>query len=72
MDQSTIPQSPVERAGWSVERYADATGVSRAAIYAMPPALQPEFVKVGRRRVIVEPPAAWLRRVGQSRSKEAA
>lgn len=69
MDSNSTPQSTVERAGWSVERYADATGVSRAAIYALPPEQQPEYVKIGRRRVITEPPAAWLRRVGQSRAK---
>jgi hypothetical protein len=67
MDQTTIePQPAALRAGWSIERYAEATGVSRAMLYALPPAKQPQFVKIGRRRIIVEPPAAWLQRVGET------
>ena len=64
MDVPQTPASvPADRAGWSVERFVEATGVSRSMLYAMRPELQPAFVKVGKRRVITESPARWLERL---------
>lgn len=52
------------RVGWKLARYCEATGMSRSYIYALPEQQQPYSVKLGKRRVIVEAPADWLRRIG--------
>ena len=54
------------RAGWPVGDFADAAGVSRALIYTLPKEIWPRSVKIGKRRLITEQPADWLRRVGQA------
>jgi hypothetical protein len=73
MDVQTPPNvSTVDRAGWSVERFAEAAGVSRAMLYALPDNLQPDFVKVGRRRIITEAPTSWLARLRTHQQRKAA
>ena len=52
-----------ERAGWSVPSYCSAVGYSRAMYYLLPPELQPKSVKLGKRRIIIEPPADYLARL---------
>ena len=54
MDQSS-------KAGWTIEEFCQATALGRTALYEPPPAMQPESIKFGRRRVIVEPPACLSR-----------
>lgn len=63
--QELRPIDPAEPAGRSVETFAKEVGMSRPGIYALPPDLMPEYVKVGRRRIITERPRDWLRRVAQ-------
>ena len=69
--QVSTPVAAADRAGWSVERFAEAAGVSRAMLYALPDDLQPDFVKVGRRRIIVEAPASWLARLRTHQQRKA-
>ena len=52
------------RAGWTVRAWCTATTISRAAYYALPAAIAPRSVTVGRRRIITESPTGWLSRVG--------
>ena len=67
MDQSA-------KAGWSVEEFCQLTALGRSKLYELPPDQQPASVHFGRRRVITEPPAAYLARIAemQKREKEAA
>jgi predicted DNA-binding transcriptional regulator AlpA len=59
--QTTEPV--IERAGWSIEQFAQAAGLSRSRIYLFPESEAPRSVKIGRRRVYVESPKAWLERL---------
>lgn len=50
-------------AGRSVVEWAKAAGISRASFYLLDPEQRPEFVKIGRRTIVTEDPAAWLTRI---------
>lgn len=54
------------RVGWPITAYVNVVGISKAGYYAMPEDLKPRSVKIGKRRLIVEQPLDWLRRVGQA------
>lgn len=62
MNESSVINivSPVGR---SVDDFCRVTGAGRTSLYTLPSDLQPESVKVGKRRIIIEDPLAWLRRV---------
>jgi hypothetical protein len=51
------------QAGRSMETFAHEVDLHRATLYALPEELQPESVKIGRRRIIIESPEAWLKRM---------
>lgn len=56
-------ESSAQPSGWHVGPFCRAAGTSKTAIYTMPEHLRPESVAIGRRRVIIEHPADWLRRL---------
>jgi len=64
-------QQQTERAGWTIADWCAATSVSRAKLYDMSPDIAPRSVSLGRRRIIIEAPAQWLRRIADSQSEEA-
>jgi hypothetical protein len=55
--------SAEERAGFHLARWCEAVGISRGFYYTLPPELQPESVKLGKRRIITEKPRDYLKRV---------
>jgi hypothetical protein len=55
-----IESSPV---GWRVAEFARAIRISRAGFYLLPPEHRPRAVKIGKRHIIIESPADWLRRM---------
>jgi len=64
----SITETPTGR---SVAAFAHAVGYGRTSIYELPPELQPQSIKLGRRRIIVEQPADWLQRVGRPNGEAA-
>lgn len=62
-DHMTHPGVP---AGMKIKQFSAAVGLSRATLYALPPASQPMAVKVGRSRIITESPQSFLKRVGKA------
>jgi hypothetical protein len=56
----------VGKAGYSPAEWCRRTSISRAAFYALPVSLQPRSIKLGRRRIIIEDPVAYLTRLAQS------
>lgn len=55
-------------AGRRITSFCAETGVGRTKLLTLPHALRPESVLVGRSRIILEDPAAWLRRIGAPRA----
>lgn len=53
------------QAGFSIAEWAAAVGISRAGYYVLPRAIKPVTVNVGKRRIVIEAPAAWLQRVAE-------
>ena len=53
------------RAGWPVRAWCASTNVSAATLYTLPLDKWPASVKIGKRRIIIEAPDAWLRRMGK-------
>ena len=51
------------RAAWTVEEFAEGARIHRATFYKIPAELRPASIKIGKRTVIIESPAAWLARV---------
>ena len=62
--------SPNEKAGRSVAEFAEAVGLGRASIYILPPEQAPESIKIGKRRIIIEQPRAWLERIAAQQKAE--
>ncbi len=53
-------------ATWTVDQFAAAAGVSRSLLYDLPADHWPRAVKLGRRRLIIEAPGAWLQRIADA------
>jgi hypothetical protein len=56
------------RAGWPVRDWCDCAGISDALLYKLDEARRPVSVKIGRKRLIVEAPGEWLRRMAEASS----
>lgn len=63
-----LDSKPQHRAGWDVPRWCAAVGVGRSSFYALPEGLRPLSVKIGRRRLILEAPDQFLRRVASGKA----
>ena len=55
----------LEKVGFRMGEFARACGFSRSTLYALPEDQQPQSIKIGRARVIIETPAAFLQRLAQ-------
>lgn len=60
--QSTAPTT----AGWRPADWLSAVGISKPTEQRLPESMRPKSVKVGRRRVIIEAPEKWLKRVARN------
>jgi hypothetical protein len=60
--------TPSHRAGWTVRDWCASVGVSDALLYKLGPDRRPASVKIGRKRLIVEDPSAWLLRMAEASS----
>lgn len=65
-NESGIHMSASQRAGWTVSDWCASAGISDAFLYKLDDARSPSSVKVGRRRLIIEAPADWLRRMAEA------
>jgi len=63
--QEPVTTAPA-RAGWDIPSYCAACGFSRATFYNLPDESRPRSLKLGRRRIVVEPPAAFLARLASA------
>ena len=61
MPKSSIVNLP--QAGYSIPEWCVAVRISRAHYYNLPPELQPNSVRIGKRHIVIEPPQDYLRRV---------
>ncbi len=61
MPKSNVASLP--QAGYPIAAWCAAANISRATFYNLPPELQPSSVKLGKRRIVIEPPQDFLRRV---------
>jgi len=57
------------KVGFKVHEYASLVGLSRSALYALPAELQPQSVKFGSAKVIIEEPGAYLRRIAAAQAQ---
>ncbi len=53
------------QAGFSIAEWAPAAGISRSGYYVLSAEIKPASVKIGKRTIITEAPARWLRRVAK-------
>ncbi len=60
-----------DRAGWSIPAFCAACNFSRASFYNIPGDLRPRSVKLGKRHIIIEHPAAYLARLAQTQGMAA-
>jgi hypothetical protein len=56
-------ESKIARAGYNLKDWCESAGFCRATYYNLPPDLQPKSVRILGRRIIIEPPDAYLQRV---------
>lgn len=59
-EQQGHTQAP---AGWSPAAWCKLVGFCRATLYLIPDEFRPQSVKIRHRRIIIEPPDAYLRRM---------
>ena len=76
---SATPQAsakhPEIRAGYTVEEYfgeGKQVPICRASYYNLPAELRPRSITIGRRRIIIEEPRAYLDRLAAAQQAEAA
>lgn len=75
MATTSRPEAAIPKAGFSIDEYCAAISYCRATYYNLPPELRPRSIKIGKRRIIVEPPAEYLARLSaaqQAATAEAA
>ena len=51
------------QAGWHIADWCKRVSISRAGFYLIPADQQPATIQRGRRRIVIESPQAWLRRM---------
>jgi hypothetical protein len=56
-----VAQYPAAPAGWSIPAFCAACNFSRPYFYRLP--VRPRSVKLGKRHIIIEAPAAYLARL---------
>jgi hypothetical protein len=56
-------QQVISPAAYHVKDWCKAVGLSRATYYNLPPHLQPQSVRIGGRRLVIESPHDYLQRV---------
>jgi hypothetical protein len=56
-------QQNVDQAGYAPAAWCELASISRAKLYQLPAELQPQSVKLGRRRIITESPREYLKRI---------
>lgn len=49
--------------GFSIDEWCESVGIKRGLFYKLPSELKPESVKLCARRVVIEPPADYLKRI---------
>jgi len=59
----TKSDATVERAGWPIPQWCEAVAFSRATFYNLPPERRPRSIKLGKRHIIIEPPAQYMARL---------
>jgi hypothetical protein len=55
--------SSTGQVAWEISEFSKLAKVTRQHLHNLPAAYQPESVRVGRRRLILESPESWLRRI---------
>lgn len=53
---------------FSIAEWCEGANISRTTEHALPPALRPLSIKVGRRRLIRESPEEWAQRIARAQS----
>lgn len=53
----------VPTAGFTVNDWCTAAGFGRTTEWALPPELKPRSIRIGTRRIIIEPPAEYHARI---------
>ena len=56
----------VDRAGWSIPSFCEVCNFSRATFYKLPESIRPRSLKLGKRHIIIEPPAEYLARLAEA------
>ena len=63
---TAVEATKTARAGFHITDWCDAVGFSRATYYNLPVELQPQSVRIGGRRLVIESPHDYLQRVANS------
>jgi hypothetical protein len=53
-----------DRAGWSITSWCLALDISRSFFYLLSREMRPKSMKLGRRHIITEAPAEYVKRIG--------
>lgn len=63
-------QTEEARAGWPLRAWCASANVSVATYYTLKDGIRPKSVKLGKRRIIIEAPADWLRRMAEAEGRK--
>ncbi len=62
--------SAPKQAGFNLTEWCELTSISRPKLYTLPTDLRPKIIKVGRRTIVIEAPADYLKRVAATQEKK--
>lgn len=57
--------NPVAKSGYRMAEFAEAIGISRSGLYALPPELKPKSIKLRTSHIIIETPSSYLARIAE-------
>ncbi|MPZ47189.1 MAG: hypothetical protein GEV05_28280 [Betaproteobacteria bacterium] len=60
------PIAPEFKCGWPLFEYLGIVGFGKSLYYELPEPLRPESILIGRKRVVIEPPPVYLRRLADA------
>ena len=61
-----LATTATQRAGWDIQSYCAVCGFSRALFYRLPADRRPRSLKLGKRHIVIEPPAEYLSRLAEA------
>lgn len=63
---TAVPISALLKSAWPLYEYLKLVGFGKSLYYELDESLRPESILIGRKRMVIEPPSAYVRRLADA------